>query len=255
MKCSWNRNVSRHWTIFVWSLINLNRSARVCHAAMWLPWVWHLGCQTALTDGLLDRGGMEHSPGGRAQGLFVREQPPRAVHRGNAPAPGSACAASGAAIAGCKGCCQTEMEFASEQMWGTSLPHFREQGPKLGIPHQLAVPAHGLSSNRRASPGPTWCWPQHRAGTSNTRGIQFGQPLLWWYVDPPWRRGILLRQLFRADCQACCESGYDFCGNKFCPRIYLEGNCSCHTWNLLETVLKYHPLLFLGMGDATVTHL
>lgn len=34
------------------------------------PGFWHLGCETALAEGLLERGGMKHSPGGRLQGLL-----------------------------------------------------------------------------------------------------------------------------------------------------------------------------------------
>lgn len=112
----------------------------------------------------------------RTRSALSGRQPPKAQHRGNAPAPGSACAASAAAIAGCKVCSQTEMESASEQMWGTSLPRFRIQEPELGNPPQRAVHVHGLSPNRRASSGPTWCGAQHRAVTSNTLEIQFGQP-------------------------------------------------------------------------------
>lgn len=35
--------------------------------------------------------------------------------------------------------CQTETAFANQQMWGSSLAHFRRQGPKLRNHCQLAV--------------------------------------------------------------------------------------------------------------------
>lgn len=167
-------------------------------------------------------------------------RPPKAQPRGSAPAQLCCCCLWLLPSRAVKSAVRQKRNLQASRCG--ELPHFRKQGPKLGNPHQIAVHMHRLSPNRRASPGPTCVEPSFEDPSAGhwpptLWEISLASFLPWRFMTPPWRRGTLLRKLISANCQACCESGYDFCGSKFCSRIYLEGKCN--TQNLLVTALKW----------------